>query len=155
MSSFKKGLLKLEQIPAFRQYLEGMSIPVRDGKGAFQVLQVQVTETGWAVIARDNRDTLSSDPLLSGLIASFKVQNLKPAQTVKAQIQTEDLEILRDDFAMAALQGMLANSGVLAPQVSGGGGCGGPAIGPKTPELAAREAYRFADAMMEARKVQP
>lgn len=72
---------------------------------------------------------------------------MKPAA---APVADQFLEDLRDDFAMHALQGLLANTCVLSPKT----GALRP-IGEKTPEVAARDAYRFADAMLEARKVRP
>lgn len=199
-----KGLLKADKLAAFREWLVAAGFEVRDGKGAFQCLQVKTSATCWAVVGRNTVGTLSTHPELRTLINRF---NAGPATPVKQQaaanhhtneaafknfhrclcerfgaqhdpvdwwrdltsleeyiaalVKTAEaadrqpsgqfLEDLRDDFAMAALTGLLAKDQVLRLAGNGGGG----AIGTTTPELAARDAYRFADAMLETRKVRP
>lgn len=150
-----KDLLKIDKLPAFRAYLEAMGLPVRDGKGSFEVLQVKTfpAAINWAVINKNAAGVLTSHPDLRPLIQSFNAGvmiNPKPAAPAAAPAADQFLEDLRDDMAMAALQGLLSNPNVLGKHPDGG-----RAIGPNTPAVAARDAYRFADAMLEARKVKP
>lgn len=80
------------------------------------------------------RDQASLEEHIANLVTE------KPEPEPKADAFLEDL---RDDFAMRALQGLLSNTSIC------------PTTSSVTPSLAARDAYRFADAMLEARKVQP
>lgn len=146
-----KGLLKADKLAAFREWLVAAGFEVCDGKGEFQCLQVKTSPTCWAVVGRNTAGVLSTHPDLRTLINLFNAGKPGPSISVGNLIENPRienprdeaetfLEDLRDDFAMHALQGLLANQVIVAH------------IGKATPELAAREAYRFADAMLEARK---
>lgn len=147
-----KGLLKADKLAAFREWLVAAGFEVRDGKGEFQCLQVKTSPTCWAVVGHNTAGVLSTHPDLRTLINRFNsgsfVPGIKPALIEDENGQF--LEDLRDDFAMHALQGLLANNAVLTPRPGSL-----RVIGEHTPEIAARDAYRFADAMLEARKVRP
>lgn len=96
------------------------------------------------------RDQVSLEEHIAQLV-KHPAPALENATEEQAQAGHQQfLEDLRDDFAMHALQGLLSNPHFLQPHPDTG-----RSIGPKTPELALRDAYRFADAAMEARKVQP
>lgn len=133
--SHDKNLLKLDQLSLFRAWLEMVGFEVRDGKGAFEVLQVKTGPSTWAVINRNGQGVLSSHPDLKPLIHSFKAASttIKP----KAPAPAAPADDLRDDFAIAALQGLLASGNETSAR------------------LLATSAYELADAMLEARKVRP
>lgn len=155
--AYDSNLLKLAEVTAFRSMLERRGVECRDGKGEFQVLQVRTSPQCWAVVNRNAQDIVTTHPDLAPYIKAFRVNNefinkmpdRKPIKPAPAQRDTF-LEDLRDDFAMHALQGLLSNPHFLQPHPDTG-----RSLGPKTPDLALRDAYRFADAAMEARKVRP
>lgn len=148
---YAKGLLKPEHVESFRLYLQGMGYPVRDGKGEYQVLQVQVCAPGWAIIAKDKNGVLSNDPALTPLIKNANMLHVeidrifakpKAAPALKmAPIKTDPfIQDLRDDFAIAAL-GMLAHRlGSNFRDI------------PWDAAKVASASYELADAMLEARK---
>ncbi len=149
-----KQLLKLTEILNFSTFLAQNDHPVRDGKGEYQLLQVKVGKD-WLAVFRNADGIVSTPPALRQLIADFgqwdrfsppKSSNVVQMAPRAAKPEEPEDEFMRDDFAMVALQGMLANPNVLGKHPDGG-----KAIGPNTPTLAAREAYRFADAMIAAR----
>lgn len=146
-----KDLLKIDKLPSFRAFLEAIGLEVRDGKGSFEVLQVKTfpNAINWAVINKNAAGILSTHPDLRPLIQSFKAGREAPKTVAAAAAPApgQFLEDLRDDMAMAALQGLLSNPNVLGKHPDDG-----RALGPNTPAMAAREAYRVADAMLEARK---
>ena len=139
-----KGLLKADKLAAFREWLVAAGFEVRDGKGEFQCLQVKTSPNCWAVVGRNTAGTLSTHPDLRALINRFNsgkpwlVSAQGPAAQEPEQGGEQFLEDLRDDFAMHALQGMLSNASALS-----------------TITRIASDAYRFADAMLEARKARP
>lgn len=143
-----KNLIKIEQIPKFREWLEKTAgFEVRDGKGPFEMLQVKTGPSTWAVINRNTLDVLSSHPDLKPLIHRFKDGRATPAAKPETPADSF-LDDLRDDIAMHALSGLLSNPHLLRTDPDTGN-----AIGPHTPTLAAREAYRFADEMLNARRL--
>lgn len=102
-----KDLLKIDKLPAFRAYLEAMGLPVRDGKGSFEVLQVKTfpAAINWAVINKSAAGILSSHPDLRPFIQSFNAgvsMAPKPVTPAAAPAPDQFLEDLRDDMAMNA-----------------------------------------------------
>lgn len=194
-----RNRFKKDQIPTLRSFLSASGIQYRDGKGAHQLLQIDIPGAGWQALCVNDAGVVTSPTALRKTASEFQ-RWLKAVNTVPAdhaaykgekafknfhqrlcerfghehdpvdwwrdQVSLEEhidklmkpaapvadafLEDLRDDFAMHALKGLLSNPHLLQPHPETG-----RAIGPKTPELAARDAYRFADAMLEARKVRP
>lgn len=148
--AYDRNLLKIAEVPAFRAFLEANGIACRDGKGEFQLLQAHTTPQCWAVINRNAQGELTTHPELKQYIKTFRAmgRRLDAPALAKPAPEPRDtfLEDLRDDLAMAALTGMLANPNLLQlhPQT-------GRVIGPKTAENALREAYRFADTGMVIR----
>lgn len=154
--AYDRNLLAFKDIEAFKLWLDENKLAWRPGKGQHQALQVQLKD-GWPAVCVSERGAVTTAPAMREMIARFnkglpytgktpRIDQDKAEQLAPDQL----LEDLRDDFAMHALQGLLSNPHMLQPHPETG-----RAIGPKTPELAARDAYRFADAMLEARKVRP
>lgn len=195
-----RNRFKHDQMAPLRAFLSSSGIEYRDGKGANQLLQINVPGAGWQALCVSGAGVVTSPPALRQIATGFQVW-LKSVNTVPAdhapykgekafkkfhqtlcerfgfehdqaewwrdqhalaehiasliakpapEPTSQFLDDLRDDFAMHALKGLLSNPHFLQPHPDTG-----RAIGPKTPELAARDAYRFADAMMEAKKVRP
>lgn len=193
-----RNRFKKEQLPSLRAFLSANGIEHRSGKGANQLLQINIPGAGWQVLCASDAGVVTSPPALRNTASEFqrwlKKVSATPAdhapykgesafknfhrslcerfgavhdpddwwrdtvsleEHIASQVAkpapaptNQFLDDLRDDFAMAALKGLLANPHFLQPHPDTG-----RSIGPKTPELALRDAYRFADAALEARKV--
>lgn len=136
---YDRNLIRADEIPALCAWLTLANVQHRAGKGAHQLLQVK-TSAGWQAICFDQKGNTSTPPALASLLNAFgnrfNVSPVLPNSPPRAP--DTFLQDLRDDFAMAALTGLL----------------GGMWFGhkDKQPIDAARAAYAFADAMIEARK---
>lgn len=115
------GLLGIEQMPAFRQYLEAKGVPVRDS-GSGQFFSVRLPgELRWLAIERGAAGfPVTSDklrPFITGFINVPEVQSDRPAEElIEAAMQhslrqprpaakpalSGYLSDLRDDFALHA-----------------------------------------------------
>ncbi len=153
-----RNMITTSDIARLCAWLTANGIDWRGPKGDFQLLQVRV-EDGYGAICTNAKGVVSSPPSLREMLRDFSMGKPHTAQSSKdaifggrkAAVANDDfMTDLRDDLAMHALQGLLSNPHFLQPHPETG-----RSIGPKTPELAARDAYRFADAMLEARKVRP
>lgn len=135
-----RNQLLSSQIPKFQVWLDENGIIWRKPKGEYQVLQIKMVNA-WAAICTNAQGVISSPPCLRGMIARFKkglpfTGKSERVESSKIPYEAlEDLSVLRDDFAMAALQGMLSGD-----------------INWHGQELeAADRAYFFADAMIARR----
>lgn len=70
MLLYDKGLLTLEQIPQFQQYLDSQNIGWAEGKH-YEVMRVWCNE-GWHLIHRKLNGQVSTSEKLSDLINAFK-----------------------------------------------------------------------------------
>lgn len=152
-----KDLLKIDKLPAFRAYLEAMGLPVRDGKGSFEVLQVKTfpAAINWAVINKNAAGILSSHPDLRPFIQSFKAGAViapKPVAPAATPASDQFLEDLRDDMAMNAPVTFFQALSIW----------GDPSVNLHDDRTRAAFyavwaglRYEYADAMLEARKTRP
>lgn len=133
--------LKTNEIPGFRKFLESRGFTCRDGKGTWQSLQVQnIADRGWKAFCHNANGVVTSPVEFDALIQVFKAPvDPAPAVEVIDQTSSHDSDLL-DDFAIAALQGLLsADKGLYA-----------------MPATASIHAYEIAKAMMAERaKHQP
>lgn len=140
-----KSKLTTKDIKSFREFLELRGFKCRDGKGEWQSLQVQnITDRGWKAFCFNTKGVVTSPVEFDALIQVFRAPvDPAPAVEVIDRPASHDSDLL-DDFAIAALQGLLA-----CP-VRGTWDSVIPS------ESAAKEAYKFARAMMAERaKHQP
>lgn len=101
--------LKTNEIPSFRKFLESRGFTCRDGKGTWQSLQVQkVGEHGWRAFCHNANGVVTSPVEFDALIQVFRAPiDPAPAVEVIDRPASHDSDLL-DDFAIAAMQGMLA-----------------------------------------------
>lgn len=135
-----RNLLINRQIPAFQMWLDENGLIWRKPKGEYQVLQVKMN-TAWAAICTNAQGVISSPPCLREMIARFKkglpfTGKAEKVESSKIPYEApEDLSVLRDDFAIAAL-GVLAHQSVDDRWSS---------------DEIARRSYEIADAMLSER----
>lgn len=147
-----KRKLAIEEIESFRKFLELRGFKCRDGKGDWQSLQVQnITDRGWKAFCHNAKGVVTSPVEFDALIQVFKAPVdsgptiVFDTPTMRSEKIQHDSDLL-DDFAIAALQGMLA--------YPGNEQWGSFAI--MTVEDAAKTSYEYAKAMMAERaKHQP
>ncbi len=138
-------------------WLTANGIDWRGPKGDYQLLQIKVKD-GYGAICTNSKGVVSSPPSVRELLRDFSMGKPCTAQSSKdsaiggrqaAIANDEFLSDLRDDFAMRAAQGMLANSG---GPIQSSDRCGWELVNCNFADVA-QQAYAFADAMLEARKV--
>lgn len=141
-----KRKLNTAEIPAFRNFLEARGFNCRDGKGEWQSLQVQnITDKGWKAFCHNAKGVVTSPVEFDALIQVFRAP-VDPVPAVEVIDRASHDSDLLDDFAIAALQGMLA--------YPGNEQWGSFAI--MTVDDAAKTSYEYAKAMMAERaKHQP
>lgn len=135
-----KRKLSANEIPAFRKFLEARGFKCRDGKGEWQSLQVQnITDRGWKAFCFNTKGVVTSPVEFDALIQVFRAPvDPMPMVEVIDHAASHDSDLL-DDFAIAALQGILSNPHVV-----------------NNPEHVSTMAYMHAKAMMAERaKHQP
>lgn len=140
-----KSKLSTNEIPAFRKFLEARGFKCRNGKGRDQLMQVQNQGApGQNVFCKTAKGVVIYPSIFDDLVELFHAPvDPAPAVEVIDHPANHDSDLL-DDFAIAALQGLLA-----CP-VRGTWDSVIPS------ESAAKEAYKFARAMMAERaKHQP
>ena len=139
-----KSKLNTNEIPSFRKFLEDRGFKCRDGKGDWQSLQVQnIADRGWKAFCHNAKGVVTSPVEFDALIQVFRA----PVDPVSLKIvdYQHDSDLL-DDFAIAALQGMLSYPG----NEQWG------SFATMTTEDVAKTSYEFAKAMMAERaKHQP
>lgn len=139
--------LSTNEIPAFRKFIEVRGFKCRDGKGDWQSLQVKnITDRGWKAFCHNAKGVVTSPVEFDALIQVFRSPvDPVPAVEVIDHPASHDSDLL-DDFAIAALQGLLA--------YPGNERWGSFATMPT--EDVAKTSYEFAKAMMAERaKHQP
>lgn len=140
-----KRKLAIEEIEGFRKFLERRGFKCRNGKGRDQLMQIQNQGApGQNVFCKTAKGAVSYPSIFDDLVELFHAPvDPAPAVEVIDRPASHDSDLL-DDFAIAALQGLLA-----CP-VRGTWDSVIPS------ESAAKEAYKFARAMMAERaKHQP
>ena len=145
MTHIKSKLMTYE-IQAFRKFLESRGFKCRDGKGEWQALQVQnISDKGWKAFCHNAKGVVTSPVEFDAMIQAFRAP-VDPAPAVEVIDRASHDSDLLDDFAISALQGMLAYPGSER--------WGSFAI--MTVEDAAKTSYEYAKAMMAERaKHQP
>ena len=137
-----KSKLMTKDIKSFREFLELRGFKCRDGKGEWQSLQVQnITDRGWKAFCHNAKGVVTSPVEFDALIQVFRAPvDPAPAVEVIDRPDSHDSDLL-DDFAIAALQGMLAYPG----NEQWG------SFATMTTEDVAKTSYEFAKAMMAER----
>ena len=104
-----KSKLNTSEIPAFRKFLEARGFKCRDGRGDWQSLQVQnITDRGWKAFCFNTKGVVTSPVEFDALIQVFRAPvDPAPAVEVIDRPASHDSDLL-DDFAIAAMQGILA-----------------------------------------------
>lgn len=136
-----KRKLNTSEIPAFRKFLEARGFKCRDGKGDWQSMQVQsIDDRGWSAFCFNTKGAVTSPVEFDALIQVFRAPvDSAPAVEVIDRPASHDSDLL-DDFAIAALQGLLSSGNSLHSDEF----------------MLSRDAYTVAKAMMAERaKHQP
>ena len=152
MAQHDRNLLKKSDIQSFMKWLDGSEWRV--GKGEYQLMQVKL-QKGWGAICIDASGVITTPTEIAPLIKMFKAGKPRitpppaaslPRTTNQQQFQDE----LRDDFAIAALQGFLSATGAEDARNEMLVECNKEGV--DLPEYIARMSYRMADAMLAERK---
>ena len=109
-----KSKLSTNEIPAFRKFLEDRGFKCRDGKGDWQLLQVQnIADRGWKAFCHNAKGVVTSPVEFDALIQVFRAP-VDPSPTVEVvdRPASHDSDLL-DDFAIAAMSGMCGNDPLL------------------------------------------
>lgn len=152
MAQHDRNLLKRADIERFQKWLDGNEWRV--GKGEYQLMQVKLAK-GWGAICFDASGAVTTPPEIAPLIKQFKsgkprtAPPVQPAAVINIS-EEQHIEDLRDDFAMAALQGIMVSTStqdakrelMIESQKAGA----------SLPDYIADISYRMADAMLAARK---
>ena len=150
-----KSKLNTNEIPSFRKFLEARGFKCRDGKGDWQLLQVQnIADRGWKAFCHNAKGVVTSPVEFDALIQVFRapvdpvrVMTIGAFNDEKSELAKQHDSDLLDDFAISALQGILSS-----PQITGNHG----SLNDWAPEYFADYSYRLAKAMMAERaKHQP
>ena len=106
-----KSKLSTNEIPAFRKFLEARGFKCRDGKGDWQLLQVQnIADRGWKAFCHNAKGVVTSPVEFDALIQVFRAPvDPAPAVEVVDRPASHDSDLL-DDFAIAAMQAMASGS---------------------------------------------
>lgn len=108
-----KSKLNTNEIPAFRKFLEARGFKCRDGKGDWQSMQVQsIDDRGWSAFCFNTKGVVTSPVEFDALIQVFRAPvDPAPAVEVIDPPPSHDSDLL-DDFAIAALNGILSGNNV-------------------------------------------
>lgn len=68
--AYERKRITLKEIPALFAFLDMCGHAYREGKGPFQVVQIQHPK-GWGAICKNANDELSNDPEISEVITAF------------------------------------------------------------------------------------
>lgn len=137
-----KRKLAIEEIEGFRKFLERRGFKCRNGKGRDQLMQVQNQGApGQNVFCKTAKGAVSYPSIFDDLVELFHAPvDPAPAVEVIDHPASHDSDLL-DDFAIAALQGMLSYPG----NEQWG------SFATMTTEDVAKTSYEFAKAMMAER----
>lgn len=136
-----KRKLAIEEIESFRKFLERRGFKCRNGKGRDQLMQVQNQGApGQNVFCKTAKGAVSYPAIFDDLVELFHAPvDPAPAVEVIDHPASHDSDLL-DDFAIAALQGMLS----------------GDSVAIQSESHLAKDSYTIAKAMMAERaKHQP
>lgn len=75
--SFDRNLIQQDQVGKFLMWLDSQQINHRDGKGEYQLAQVQ-TPDGWLVINIDSKGNISTHNKMKSLIDEFNSSMIQP-----------------------------------------------------------------------------
>lgn len=105
-----KSKLTTKDIKSFREFLELRGFKCRDGKGEWQSLQVQnIADRGWKAFCHNAKGVVTSPVEFDALIQVFRAPvDPSPVVEVVGRPSSHDSDLL-DDFAIAALQGLLSS----------------------------------------------
>lgn len=142
-----KRKLAIEEIEGFRKFLERRGFKCRNGKGRDQLMQVQNQGApGQNVFCKTAKGAVIYPAIFDDLVELFHAP-VDPAPSVEVVDRASHDSDLLDDFAIAALQGMLS-----WPGDEGSGSYHSNS----DPKHTASMAYEYASAMMAERaKHQP
>lgn len=106
-----KSKLNTNEIPSFRKFLEARGFKCRDGKGDWQLLQVQnIADRGWKAFCHNAKWVVTSPVEFDALIQVFRAPvDPAPVVEVVGRPSSHDSDLL-DDFAIAAMQAMASGS---------------------------------------------
>lgn len=153
MAQHDRNLLKKSDIQSFMKWLDGNEWRV--GKGEYQLMQVKL-QKGWGAICIDAAGVITTPTEIAPLVKLFKAGKprnaipMAPAAAPSSISQKQHLEDLRDDFAIAALQGFISSTADADARHEMLLECSKEAV--DLPEYIARMSYRMADAMLAERK---
>ena len=136
-----KRKLSIEEIESFRKFLERLGFKCRNGKGRDQLMQVQNQGApGQNVFCKTAKGAVIYPAIFDDLVELFHAPvDPAPAVEVIDRAGSHDSDLL-DDFAIAALNGMLSGDNVSINNESS----------------LAEDSYKIAKAMMAERaKHQP
>ena len=104
-----KRKLAIEEIESFRKFLERRGFKCRNGKGRDQLMQVQNQGApGQNVFCKTAKGAVSYPSIFDDLVELFHAPvDPAPAVEVVDRPASHDSDLL-DDFAIAAMQGILA-----------------------------------------------
>jgi hypothetical protein len=141
MAAHDRGYLKKVEIAKFQVWLDANEQIWRPGKGDFQLMQVKIGK-GWGAVCTNAKGVITTPAELAPLIKLFKQGVAVKKGAAPAAKRDTYLDDLRDDFAIAALQGILAYPGCEMR---------GSHHNNNTPDGVAAMAYGYADAMLAER----
>lgn len=99
-----KSKLSTNEIPSFRKFLEDRGFKCRDGKGDWQLLQVQnIADRGWKAFCHNAKGVVTSPVEFDALIQVFRAPVDPDQVTGSLEITASHDSDLLDDFAIAAL----------------------------------------------------
>jgi hypothetical protein len=78
-----RNRFKHDQMPTLRTFLSASGIEFRDGKGAHQLLQINIPGAGWQALCVSNTGVVTSPPALRQVATGFQCW-LKAVNTVPA-----------------------------------------------------------------------
>lgn len=103
-----KSKLNTNEIPSFRKFLEARGFKCRDGKGDWQLLQVQnIADRGWKAFCHNAKGVVTSPVEFDALIQVFRAPvDPAPVVEVVGRPSSHDSDLL-DDFAIAAMPAIM------------------------------------------------
>lgn len=72
MAKHDRNLITVNCIEAFSQFAIASGAKVREGKGAYQLLQIRIKGQEWHAICANAQGTVSTPPAIRGMIDRFK-----------------------------------------------------------------------------------
>lgn len=108
MATHDRNVLKRADLKRFQDWLNDNDLAWRPGKGEYQLMQVKLQD-GWPAICTNAQGVVTTPPALREMIQRFKKGLPYTGKTPrKPEENAGFISDLRDDIAMAAMQGLLA-----------------------------------------------